>query len=221
MTFVFRTEFTASQRTHAHAGGAAVVRGEDDECIRVEFELTQRREHAAHAGVDLLDSRTIYVAFGSLENLRTGVSGPVDVGMRQIEKERIVPMILYELDGFLGDDFRQQGLISAVAHVSDRLVLTDDRQRRVGAAISDGIPAFVPRPHIIRIRDAKILIEALRQRQEFRLIPEVPLAKTAGGIALGLEELGDGDFVRMEAACFAGEEDGSIHADAVRVGPSH
>ena len=44
------------------------------------------------------------------------------------------------------------------------------------------------------------------EREEFRLIAEMPFADDGGGVALIFEDFGDGDFVGVDSFLIAGEE---------------
>ena len=49
-------------------------------------------------------------------------------------------------------------------------------------------------------------VETAAMAEKLRLIAEMPLADDAGGVALLLQKLGDGDFIGVEAFGIAGEE---------------
>ena len=74
--------------------------------------------------------------------------------------------------------------------------------------------------HIIRIGNAKIGIKSLSGWEEVGLIPEMPLADAGGGIALLLEDLGDGDFIRIEPLACCGKENPLVVLIDVHVEPA-
>ena len=53
--------------------------------------------------------------------------------------------------------------------------------------------------HIVAVGNAIIRIETLIHRHELRLMPQVPLAHDARGIALPLQQFSDGEFRRRQA----------------------
>src|SRR6185369_1187691 len=106
--------------------------------------------------------------------------------MRQIKEKWPVFVLLDELNRSLGVLGREFFLIG-VGHVRiDRLLAFDQRQRRVTCRST---PRMLG-PHVVGIWQSKILIEAVPRRQKLRMMPEVPLAGHAGGVALLLYDLG-------------------------------
>ncbi len=96
---------------------------------------------------------------------------------------------------------------------------------RISGSSGHSVGAFVLR-HVVRVRDAEPLVEALTRGQERRLIAEMPFSKNAGRIARGLQHLGDGRLVWMESLARDGlEHDGTavahMHVEASRVAASH
>ncbi len=61
------------------------------------------------------------------------------------------------------------------------------------------VPVVVHRPHVVRVGQPEVLVEAVLQRQVGLLVAQVPLAHGAGGVAPALQQLGDGDLVRVQA----------------------
>jgi hypothetical protein len=57
----------------------------------------------------------------------------------------------------------------------------------------------VERPHVVRVREAIVLVEALGEGEELGVASQVPLAKAGGAIALAAANLGDGRFGRVES----------------------
>ena len=116
--------------------------------------------------------------------------------MGDITKERPLLVFLNERNRFVGDDFRQQGLIKLIRNMSHRLVLLHHRERFI-RSLGDGIAPLVLRPHIIGIRNAKIGVEPLGKGHEFGLVSQMPLAKATGGVAVFSKHFCDGNFVRV------------------------
>ena len=217
VAFVLWSSLTATKRAHAHAPGAAVVGGEENQRLLIDLEIAKSVEDTAHAGVDLFDVGPVGISLGLGENLRTSEPGVVHVGVRHEAKERSVPMRLDELNGLVGDNFTEKRLIGAIGDISHRLILTNDGQGLIGAAIGDRVAALVPWPHVVGIGNPEVFLESLGEGEKGLLITKVPLAEAAGGVALFLQHLGDGDFVRVESSVLAGENDGSVHANAMRI----
>ena len=55
-----------------------------------------------------------------------------------------------------------------------------------------GVASGMERPHVVGVGKAEVFIEPMVDRQEPRMMAEVPLAGHAGGIPAGLEDLGQG-----------------------------
>ena len=54
-------------------------------------------------------------------------------------------------------------------------------------------------PHVVRVGKSEPLVEPVPGGQELGGVPEVPLALDRGGVAAGLEHLGDGALVPMQS----------------------
>jgi hypothetical protein len=50
------------------------------------------------------------------------------------------------------------------------------------------------RPHVVRVRQAEVFVEAVVHRKKLLMMSEMPFAGHARGIALLLEQLGDRHF---------------------------
>ena len=96
-------------------------------------------------------------------------------------------MPLDEGDGALGVPGGEPALVlGRDLGVDDRFPL-DQGERRVGAGLRLG----VVRPHVVRVGEAEVLIEAVMHREEARMMAEVPLARHPGRVALLLQHLGE------------------------------
>ena len=93
----------------------------------------------------------------------------------------------------------------------DDFLTLDQRQWRVALAVCG-----VKGPHVVGVRQAEVVVEAVPGRQEFRAIAQVPLAVDGGGVVAALEDLGDQGLVGVDADLGARPEC-SQDTDAVRV----
>jgi hypothetical protein len=65
-----------------------------------------------------------------------------------------------------------------------------------------GVLRFLLSVQVVEV--AEELVEAMRGRQVLVHVPQVVLAELAGGVAQGLQELGDGHVLRLETDVHAG-----------------
>ncbi len=71
--------------------------------------------------------------------------------------------------------------------------------------------------HVVRVGDAEVGIEAVRGREHFGMVAEVPFAKAGGGVALLLQMVGDGVLGRVQADGRSGKEHALVHAHPFRI----
>ena len=71
-------------------------------------------------------------------------------------------------------------------------------------------------PHVAGVRNSEGNIKAVRGRQEFRAITEVPLSKLRGSIPLIFEHPGDRDFTRVQPH-LRPRPKGAVNADPIRI----
>lgn len=57
----------------------------------------------------------------------------------------------------------------------------------------------VERPHVVRVRQAVVLVEAMLQRQKLRMVAQVPFTEHGGGVPLASANLRKRDFVAVDA----------------------
>ena len=107
-------------------------------------------------------------------------------GVGQVDEEVLLAVPLDEVDRAVGVEAGQLGLIRVEL---DHLIALDQRDR---------LP--LRRPHIVAVRQAEVLVEAVSQWQVFLGAAQVPLAEDRRGVAPLLETLGDRDLVRVNAA---------------------
>src|SRR5688500_14568521 len=78
----------------------------------------------------------------------------------------------------------------------------------------------MPRPHVIRIWQTVVLVEAVARRQELRRVPEMPLAERGGRVAARFEHLAHRHFSRRYAMLRARRERAQ-KADAIAITAGH
>ena len=76
----------------------------------------------------------------------------------------------------------------------DHTVAFDQRQVRIEVLL-----LRMPRPHVVGVGQAKVFVESLAQGQERLFVSEMPLAKHRRRVAALLQDLRDGELVRVEA----------------------
>ena len=164
--------------------------------LLVEAELLERLEDLARRPVQLLDHVAVAARWRSCrETPRPAIQRQVHGSVRQVEEEGPVLVGVDELDGLVRVALRRAVLV-------DRGL--DDRLVRASAAAAGVLR--LPVAHVVAVGDAEVVVEALPRGQELRLVAEVPLADARRGVAPGLEQLGDGDLLGVEALAAAREE---------------
>ena len=114
--------------------------------------------------------------------------------MWQVEKKRFFPVSLNEFDGLFRVAFCQGRLIG---RRFDHLHAVHQWQRGIAALLL---------LHVVRVRNAVVLIEAVSGGKVLRLVAEVPFADAGRNVASAGEVLGQGDFVRMQPAAIARDQ---------------
>jgi hypothetical protein len=71
-------------------------------------------------------------------------------------------------------------------------------------------------PHVVRVRQAEILVEAMTGRQKLRMMSQVPLAEDGRGITALFHQLRDRHFIRMDTMPRTRTER-ARDADAIRI----
>ena len=95
-----------------------------------------------------------------------------------------------------------------------------NRRFRSAAAASELRQVRMVRPHVVRIRQAEVLVEAVLQRQKLLVMAQVPLAEDRRGVAAAAAELGQRDFLGVDAVLRTGVECAE-DADAFRIAAGH
>ena len=94
----------------------------------------------------------------------------------------------------------------------EHAVAFDQRQRR----ISSGLRLGMQRPHVVRVRQAEVFVEAVVRRQELRGPAEVPLARHSGRVTFLLHEFRERHLAVGDAVLRRGSER-AVNADPIRV----
>ena len=115
----------------------------------------------------------------------------MDHGMRQVNKKWNLPVLPDKCDGLLGISFCQRFLFGRrfnnflIAHQGKRYAAWHK-------FLINDIPI-----HVVTVRYAKVIIEALAGRQKFRLVTQVPFADTCCLVTLPLQYLCNCNFIRV------------------------
>ena len=184
--------------------------------------LAQRAEDLAHAPVHLhhhvAKQTGLAFAFEFFGNKKRHMHHR----MRHVEEERSLLVFLNERHRAFGVLRGELFLIFAGdAGVDDR-VAVDERQMR---------PAFEPlfhwqmhyagvvRPHVIRVWQSKVIIEAMLQRQKFLVMAEMPFAVTCRGVVFLFAEFRDRHLICIDTMlCLGTERAENAHAHIVTAG---
>jgi hypothetical protein len=169
----------------------AVVRAEQDHRVPVEIEAAERAQDLADGPVDLHDhvAEEALLRF-ALEFVRN-VQRDVTHRVRHIEEEGLVLVLLDEADGPLRVPGRQLRLVGVDGDGPVAL-----HQRQIGIVLRG---FGVLGPHVVRIGQAEVFVEAVVRRQELRQVAKVPFAITGGRVTERLDHLGDGHFAIADA----------------------
>ena len=122
--------------------------------------------------------------------------------MGHVEEKRIVPVLLNELHRAFRVLRREQFLILAGDLCVNDLVLVD--QRQVRPALEPFLHRQVQHarmvwPHIVRVRQPKVIVEPVLHWQELFVVAKVPFAIDRGGIPLLLAKLGQRHLIGVQA----------------------
>ena len=215
VAFILGAELGATQRPAGGLAPASVVVCEEDERVFIEAEFPERLQDAARAVVNLCNQRGHHISLCGFESFGRHHGRRVHRGMRDVGEERLVLVAFDEVDGRIGDRIRDDGLACRVRDVSDGLVLLHPGQRWV---LSSGVSLH---PHVVGVRDAFVFIEALGERHELRLIAEMPLAETAGGVTRFLQDFRNGDLAGIESSSVRRKDHALAHANPIRITACH
>ena len=175
---------------------AAVVGGIDDDGFIFNAEFLEGVDDPADVMIELLDGIAVFAQSGASFESFADPKRIVQHGVRQIDEKRLL----------------RHGMLVAG-------VITDEGDRLVGIKVGEFVgigrtlddfaiayewnSALVfEMPDLDRIEiveQAEVVIEALLARQERLVKAEVPLADAGGGVAIGLQEFGEGELERVNA----------------------
>jgi hypothetical protein len=109
--------------------------------------------------------------------------------VRQVQKERLLFVVLDEPDGALREQRGELGLVGI--QLGHRVAFD---QRQFGKEV---LPLRVSRPHVVRVRQAEVFVEPVPERQERLFVPEMPFAEDRRCIPALLQDLRDRELVRV------------------------
>ena len=137
-------------------------------------------------------------------NLSDTCSGTCTMLCGTYRKKRLVRVPVDEVHGVFGVPGGQRLLLFRRDLGIDHAIALDQRQRWKPGFLVGGIRRQLDvlrmqRPHVVRIRQAEVLVEPVLQRQELRVVAQVPLAEAGGGIAFLFAHFGQRHFVRVDA----------------------
>ena len=158
----------------------SVIRREDEQRVFFQLLLLQRLHHLAHRPVDLFDhiaeETALRLACKLLRNMQRHMRHVV----REVEEERLLAIRRDELHRALRVFGCEPPLIRhQLHHVCPR----KQRQRRIVGAARRMI-----RPHVVRVRQAVVIIESVRRREERCRTSQVPLPVNRRGVAAVLQQ---------------------------------
>jgi len=192
-------------RTHG-GGEAAVVRGEKDDGVFVEFQLGEFVEEAADIFIEVLDHRSvgrvvlnlphgaavIIEEFGAFacgqlggfgfvffEQSGLGLERVVDGIVREVDEERLVAVLLDEADRLAGETVGEVFPVRSVGQVRELIRAEVGWRSPLAAA-------------------AEVEVEALVLGPMLGSVAEVPFSEESRFVAAGLQRLGDGDFFQRQ-----------------------
>ena len=133
------------------------------------------------------------------------MDGRVDGVVREVEQERMVPVLADEADRFIGVAFDEAGLLLLGEKLGHLFVAKE------GDNLLSGL--LGPLQHVVGIGKAEVVVEPLPRREELGLVADVPLAHALRRVAALLQPFGDGELGGIEAMGFTRKEH-ARHRDA-------
>ena len=163
-----------------------IVTGEHHQRVLIDTQLFQRRQNLSHA--------TIYFGNHIPQNTIAAltISGigdkqrDVGHGVGQVRKKGHVGGMTLTDEGHdpIGESSGEQFLIRLNA---DHFFVFKKRKRRIGA-----LSGFrVARPHVVRVRNTRELIETMSGGQKRWQMTQVPLSVNGGGVALSFADFSE------------------------------
>ena len=111
--------------------------------------------------------------------------------VRNVQEKGAILVALDEAQCVLGVP---GGELCLVGHDSHDLLALDQWQRRIILGVGG-----VVRPHVVGVREAEILVEAVSRREELRRIAQMPFAENRGRVTACLEHLCNSQFLVADA----------------------
>ena len=176
-----------------------VVAREDHERLLVDTVIPQGIKHLPHAPVHLFDPVAERAVAGAAAELLPRQQRQVNRGVGQVEEERPVLRIADEGHGLVGVAGHDLPL-GVVGKQFGDLVVPHERHHPLARLRRDPL-------HVVGVGDPEVAVEALAGGQKLGLVAQVPLADAGGGVAKGLEPLGDRHLGRVEPLGAGGEVD--------------
>ena len=205
----------------------AVIAGEEDEGVFVQSGGPQRVEHATHGGIEFLHHIAIQPAQAFALLLSRSEERHMGESVGEVEKEWLGLVLGDEVRRLLGITPCERGLIGRL--LDQFFVAVERGVPPIGVLVQPTGSAFGRDAglgvHVIGMRQAEEEVEAVLARMTGGIVgpdAEVPFADAPGGIALGLEMLGQGDLVvrKMAGGLVAQHAELIVaHAAADRVAP--
>lgn len=184
------------------AGLWAVVGGEDDDGVFFEVEFLEGGEELADTVVHFLDDVAVFSEGGVIFPFGVGFDGEMGGAVGEVEEEGFVFVFAEEADGFGGEFFGEEAVFEGFF---DDFVVAPDF---IGLVVAEG--------------DEVVVLEAAAVREGFWLGADVPFSGDGGGVAIGLEDFGDGEGFGAEGVghghFVADDAFGPAEADGVCAG---
>jgi len=183
--------------------------------VTVDAQIFEGLQDLAGGPIDLFDGISVSLICTFAAEVVAGMDGIVGHGVGQIDQEGMVLVDFDEVDSFVSVAHGDGVLIDGGF---DDCFVSKQRQGWIGLSLVG--------THVVAVRDAVIIIEALTGGQKLWLIAQMPLADTGGGVVFLFEDFGDGDFVGMKTLFADRKQDGLVfgvlvHIDPARVAAGH
>lgn len=171
----------------------AIVAAEEYQCLARQPEPVEGVEDLADAPIHLLDCVSVEAAFRLPAEIRRGMDGDVGHGVRQVQEEGMVFVILDELLRLAGEAAGQDILVGG------------GRLLHLAVAV-DGVGLVVVAP-----QGAVERVEAAVVREVSGGMAQVPLSHQPGAVAAALQRFGEQHFVFGDAAHVVGVAPQDVH----------
>ena len=190
-----------------------VVTREDEDRLVENPLFGQRRDDLADRPVDFLDHIGIWPVLRGLTEPGPDPERNMRHRVRHVEQKRLIGMAMHEVHRMIRESLRDHLLVVEVVDEFDRPVIAVPRKPRPRLRA-----LRMTRPHVVGIRNPRVLVETLSSREEGLAVTEMPLAVTGGGVTQRLHHFGDRVLIRVEPELRAGNQR-PVDAQSVRVTP--